>query len=65
MSDGGKGSKSRPFCVSNEEYAKSWDMIFGTDQEKNDKLFEGELAFDNNQQLLNENIGNETKTPPQ
>jgi hypothetical protein len=29
MSDGGKGSKPRPFNVSNEEYANRWDAIFG------------------------------------
>lgn len=31
MSDGGKGSTPRPFYVSNEEYSKRWDMIFGRD----------------------------------
>jgi hypothetical protein len=33
MSDGGKGSSPRPFSVSNEEYAKRWDAIFGRDLE--------------------------------
>ena len=28
-SDGGKGSSPRPFSVSNEEYAKRWEAIFG------------------------------------
>ena len=28
-SDGGKGSTPRPFSVSNEEYAKRWEAIFG------------------------------------
>ncbi len=32
MSDGGKGSKPRPFSVSNEEYATRWDAIFGRDK---------------------------------
>ena len=32
MSDGGKGSKPRPFSVANEEYATRWDAIFATDQ---------------------------------
>lgn len=32
MSDGGKGSKPRPFSVSNEEYANRWDAIFGRDK---------------------------------
>jgi len=31
MSNGGKGSVPRPFSVSNEEYAKRWDAIFGRD----------------------------------
>ena len=31
MSNGGKGSAPRPFSVSNEEYAKRWDAIFGRD----------------------------------
>ena len=33
MSDGGKGSKPRPFSVTQEEYSKRWDMIFGRDLE--------------------------------
>jgi hypothetical protein len=32
MSDGGKGSKPRPFSVSDLEYANRWDSIFATDQ---------------------------------
>ena len=31
MSDGGKGSKPRPFSVSQEEYEKRWDAIFARD----------------------------------
>lgn len=31
-SDGGKGSAPRPFSVSNEEYAKRWETIFGRDK---------------------------------
>lgn len=31
MSDGGKGSKARPFSVTQEEYSRRWDMIFGRD----------------------------------
>jgi hypothetical protein len=29
MSDGGKGSKPRPFSVSQDEYDSRWDAIFG------------------------------------
>lgn len=31
MSDGGKGSRPRPYSVTNEEYSKRWDAIFGRD----------------------------------
>jgi hypothetical protein len=31
MSDGGKGSKPRPFSVSQEEWASRWDAIFQRD----------------------------------
>lgn len=34
MSTGGKGSKPRPFSVSQEEYEKRWDMIFARDLEE-------------------------------
>ena len=30
----GKGSTSRPFSVTNEEYSNRWDAIFGRDNEK-------------------------------
>jgi len=32
-----KGSTSRPFKVSNEEYSNRWDAIFGRDNEKKNK----------------------------
>ena len=31
MTDGGKGSKARPFSVAHEEYSKRWDAIFSRD----------------------------------
>jgi hypothetical protein len=34
MSDGGKGSKPRPFSVSQEEYDSRWDAIFQRDLPK-------------------------------
>ncbi len=33
-----KGSRARPFSVSNEEYANRWDAIFGKDLEKQNEL---------------------------
>jgi hypothetical protein len=29
MGDGGKGSKARPFSVSQDEFGDSYDLIFG------------------------------------
>ena len=37
MSDGGKGSKPRPFSVTQEEYANRWDAIFQRDLPKEEK----------------------------
>lgn len=39
MSDGGKGSKPRPLSVPTEQFAQSWDTIFGkkTDNTGTDK----------------------------
>ena len=34
MSDGGKGSKPRPFSVTQEEYDNRWEMIFQKDLPK-------------------------------
>ena len=33
-----KGSKPRPFSISNEEYANRWDAIFGRDVKEDDEL---------------------------
>ena len=37
MSDGGKGSKPRPFSVTQEEYDNRWDVIFGKDKKKTEE----------------------------
>lgn len=34
MSDGGKGSRPRPFSVSQQEYDTRWDAIFSRDLPK-------------------------------
>lgn len=50
MSDGGKGSKPRPFSVSHEEWASRWDAIFQRDlkeeTKQEDKQSEGESNAD-------------------
>jgi hypothetical protein len=42
----GKGSAPRPFSVSNEEYSKRWDAIFGRDLKKEDDQKNEDDAFD-------------------
>jgi hypothetical protein len=37
MSDGGKGSKPRPFSVTQEEYDNRWDNIFSRDLKEEEK----------------------------
>ena len=38
MTDGGKGSRPRPFSVSQEEYATRWDAIFQRDIPKEERV---------------------------
>lgn len=37
MSNGGKGSRPRPFAVSQKEYDNNWERIFGNKDEKSAK----------------------------
>ena len=37
MSDGGKGSKPRPFSVTQHEYDNRWDAIFSRDLKEKEK----------------------------
>ena len=37
MSDGGKGSKPRPFSVAQEQYEARWDLIFGRETPKKEE----------------------------
>ena len=34
MSDGGKGSKPRPYSITQNEFADNWDRIFSKKNEK-------------------------------
>lgn len=43
MSDGGKGSKPRPYSVSQQEYDTRWDAIFGRDIQKEDTKQDGKV----------------------
>jgi hypothetical protein len=44
MSDGGKGSRPRPFSVSQQEYDNRWDNIFSRDLK--DEKSDSEKALD-------------------
>lgn len=56
MSDGGKGSAPRPFSVSNEEYAKRWDAIFGRDQEDDKPTGMSDIASKVLPQTVKDNV---------
>jgi hypothetical protein len=52
MSDGGKGSKPRPFSVSQREYDTRWDAIFGRDLKEEKKEDLSALEAYNDQRLV-------------
>lgn len=41
----GKGSRPRPYSVSQEEYANRWDAIFGRDLKEDPKNVDDEKAI--------------------
>ena len=47
MSDGGKGSKPRPFSVTQEEYDNRWNMIFQRDQKTEAEKFDEKVIMKN------------------
>jgi hypothetical protein len=63
MSDGGKGSKPRPFSVTQEEYDNRWDAIFARDlrkEELKDKLMKQLEAESERLGLYNESSSSNT-----
>ena len=54
MSDGGKGSKPRPFSVTQEEYDNRWDNIFSRDLKKEEEKDKREKALDELAKINNE-----------
>ena len=47
MSDGGKGSKPRPFSVTQEEYDNRWNMIFQRDNKTEAEKFDEKVVMKN------------------
>jgi hypothetical protein len=54
MSDGGKGSKPRPFSVTQEQYDNRWNMIFQRDQKTEAEKFDEKVVMKNEYFELNE-----------
>jgi hypothetical protein len=52
MSDGGKGSKPRPFSVSQKEYDTRWDAIFGRDLKEEKSVDNTVLETYNDERLV-------------
>jgi hypothetical protein len=52
MSDGGKGSKPRPFSVSQKEYDSRWDAIFGRDLKEEKAVDNKVLETYNDERLV-------------
>jgi hypothetical protein len=52
MSHGGKGSKPRPFSVSQKEYETRWDAIFGRDLKEEKSVDDKVLDAYNNERLV-------------
>lgn len=52
MSDGGKGSKPRPFSVSQKEYDSRWDAIFGRDLKEEKTIDDQVLETYNDERLV-------------
>ena len=45
MGDGGKGSKARPFSVSQNEFDNRWDLIFKKDKDMQVRVKEDQTKF--------------------
>lgn len=52
MSHGGKGSKPRPFSVSQREYDTRWDAIFGRDLKEEKQTDDQALDAYNDERLV-------------
>ena len=52
MSDGGKGSRPRPFSVAQKEYETRWDAIFGRDLKEEKIVDDKVLKAYNNERLV-------------
>jgi hypothetical protein len=47
MSDGGKGSSSRPLSVNHAQFSNNWDLIFGKKKSKEHVATSTENSYNN------------------
>ena len=60
MSEGGKGSKSRPLDVSHDKYSSNWDSVFGKSPKEIDDAVMEDEAF-NQVKERNKNVISDQK----
>jgi hypothetical protein len=63
MAEGGKGSRPRPFSVSNEDYAKRWDLIFGRDLDNKKEQDESSGSDTDNRNNISEQMSGVGRQP--
>jgi hypothetical protein len=47
MSDGGKGSRPRPFSVDQKTFDNNWDMIFSKNKKSDKEKFDEQVIMKN------------------
>ena len=62
--EAGKGSKSRPFSVTQQEYDSRWDAIFGRDIRKEEDALAEDEAFKAIIERENRHRRNNSETQP-
>lgn len=58
MSDGGKGSKPRPFSVDDKKFEENWDRIFNKRKKTLEEQFEEAILKDEYYDLEKDNAEN-------
>jgi hypothetical protein len=62
MSDGGKGSRPRPYSVTQQEYDTRWDAIFARDLQREQAL--EKLGVELDQEIFQNSGSSETQNKP-
>jgi hypothetical protein len=59
MSDGGKGSRARPFSVSKNEFDNSWDNIFNKNKKSDAEKFDEKVVMKDEYFDYEDDVSNE------